>query len=409
MGTWTAPSAIERQLDDARAAGNWPAFLDALALTELFVPQSRAYQDAHPTRLRLEPAYFPQVRARAYAVFTAGMLPVPTPELVFERQDLAWFADHVPADGAAYLAVNPGTPFEVFLPASPAHRATWDAHYRNKPRYAGLETDKVHALHIGGPLHGPVAFGLACGAHLSVRNGMFWNSLAYHGDGYTREREKLDKWWGVTTREDWLSTTRQLLGAEMVSPVWEYALRVRRSLAQDFAGAVDTEHWRHAAEYSLRAGARRAAEPRLTPEGVTTAAPRPAAEVEGEIAGVRRLIGRIARYEQRFRADGLLGEGRFVRSVEAWDYGRASQMARWGLGARFGTIAETEDAVVRAGEACRLAYRSWEDLSAGFVLGRCLHFDEEEFGHWYGDMVTAHRELTSDPGSPWLNLPWSRT
>ncbi|MCX4526921.1 MULTISPECIES: DUF1266 domain-containing protein [unclassified Streptomyces] len=406
MGTWTAPSAVERELDEAKAAGNWPAYLDALSLALLYVPQSRAYQDAHPTRVRLDPAYFPQIRGLAYVVFTSGMLPVPTPDLVFEGQNLGWFVDHFPDGGATHLAVNPGTPYEVFLPASPAHRATWDFHYRRKPRYAGLEQGKVHALHVGGPLHGPVAFGLACGAHLSVHNGMFWNALAYHGDGYTKEREKLDKWWGVTTREDWLDTTRQLLAADLVSPVWEYALRVRRALAQDFAGPVDVEHWRHAAEYSLRANARKAAEPQLTPEGVTLATPRPNAEVEGEIAGVQRLIGRIARYEQRFRADGLLGEGKFIRSVEAWDYGRASQMARWGLGVRLGTLAETEDAVVRAGEACRLAYRSWEDLSAAYVLGRCLHFDEEEFGHWYEEMVTTHRALTTDPASPWLNLPW---
>ncbi|MEU9298969.1 DUF1266 domain-containing protein [Streptomyces sp. NPDC048269] len=407
MGNWTAPSAIERELHETRARGDWAAFFDRLSLTELFVPQSRTYQDANPTRVHLDPAYFPQVRANAYAVFTEGMLPVPTPELVFKCQNLGWFVDNYPAGGPPYLAINPGTPFEVFLPATPAHRATWDFHCNRNQRPVGLEQNKVHSLHIGGPLHGPVAFGLACGAHLSVRNGLFWNAIAYHGQGYTKERQKLKEWWGITTREEWLESTERLLTADMVSSVWEFALRVRRALAKEFAGPVDIEHWRHATASVLRANAERAAEPRITPDGVTLAEPRPAAEVEGEIAGIQRVIGRIARYEQRFRADGLLAEGKYVRSVEAWDYGRASQMARWGLGARFGSLAETEDAVVRAGRACKLAYRSWEDLSVGFVLGRCLHFDEEEFGEWYEEMVAAHRALTTDPGSPWLNIPWT--
>ncbi|WP_435845038.1 DUF1266 domain-containing protein [Streptomyces flaveolus] len=53
-----------------------------------------------------------------------------------------------------------------------------------------------------------------------------------------------------------------------------------------------------------------------------------------------------------------------------------------------------------------LTYRSWQDFSAGYILGRCLHFDEEDFGSWYTDMVDAHRILMSDPGSPWLNIPF---
>lgn len=43
--------------------------------------------------------------------------------------------------------------------------------------------------------------------------------------------------------------------------------------------------------------------------------------MESQVAEVRRLIGRMARYEARFRADGLLPEGAFVRAAEAWDYG----------------------------------------------------------------------------------------
>lgn len=118
-------------------------------------------------------------------------------------------------------------------------------------------------------------------------------------------------------------------------------------------------------------------------------------------------MGRIARYEARFRADGLLPEDGYVRTAEAWDYGRAAGMARWGLGARYGTLAEAEAAVIRAGRLVHTNYRSWADFSAAYILGRCLHFDEEEFGEWYETALTGHHVLMSDPASPWLTIPWN--
>ncbi|MFC9293124.1 DUF1266 domain-containing protein [Streptomyces sp. NPDC057011] len=402
MHGWIAPSPIERELYESKARGDWAAYLDALARAELFMPQPRALVDADPRYAR----FLPTPDGRSLAVYTRGMLPAPTPDTVFLRQSLAWFANAWDHRDPAHLAVNPGSPAEAYLTTTPADRARWRAHWDTVTTW-GLTPNAVHALHTGGPLHGPVAHGLAVGAHLAVSNGEFWNALAYHGSGYTRERDRIRESWGITDAAGWLDVLQRMLNAEIVSPVWEFALRVRRILVSDFAGPVDVEHWRHAAETSLRRSAERSAEPQLTPDGVTVAQPRPTAEVEGEITGVQRLIGRIARYEQRFRADGLLPAEGFVRSVEAWDIGRASQMARWGVGTRYGTLEDAERAVLRAGEAARGTYRSWEDFSAGYLLGRCLHFDEEEFGEWYDTSLATHLTLTTDPASPWLNIPWA--
>ncbi|OSZ62382.1 hypothetical protein OQI_00255 [Streptomyces pharetrae CZA14] len=60
----------------------------------------------------------------------------------------------------------------------------------------------------------------------------------------------------------------------------------------------------------------------------------------------------------------------------------------------------------RTGRMAARSYRSWQDFSAGYILGRCLHFDEEEYGEWYTSMVDAHRILVSDPHSPWVNIPF---
>ncbi|MGI5195189.1 DUF1266 domain-containing protein [Streptomyces sp. CA-288835] len=228
--------------------------------------------------------------------------------------------------------------------------------------------------------------------------------MAYHGRGYRGERKTLQQWWGVTSSAEWQHQQRTLLALDGANPVWEFALSLRRAIARDFGGYIDTSYWRDVAAKVLRH--RDSGETVITSDGVTKADPRPEAETEARIKGVQHLIGRITRYEARFRADGILDENRHVTSVDAWDLGRASGMARWGLGARYCGLKEAESAVIEAGRAAARSYRSWQDFSAGYILGRCLHFDDEEFGEWYEDMVSAHRILMSEPGSPWLNIPF---
>ncbi|MFF0450095.1 DUF1266 domain-containing protein [Streptomyces sp. NPDC004609] len=403
--SWQAPSPTERELYEAKLRGDWSGYFDVLARNCLYMAEPRALADAVPRRMEFTPYYAPQLGHQYAAVYTEGMLPAPVADPVYFSGSLDWYARVWADSDPEWLAVNPGSPSEAFFPTSPAHRALWRRHAaggegRCHPR------GQLRALHVGGPLHGPVAHGLACSALLFVTNGESWNSLAYHGHGYTEERRRLQEWWGITTREDWRRIQESLLNAEMVSSVWEFALQIRRSLSLDFGGSVELDHWRQVAERVIRANAEHAKEPRITADGVSPGRPREDSEVMAQVAGVQRLIGRIARYEARFRADGLLGEGQFVRTAEAWDYGRASGMARWGVGGRYCTVQEAESAVLRAGRASRMNYRSWKEFSAAYILGRCLHFDEEEFGDWYEDVLAAHRVLTTDPGSPWLNIPW---
>ncbi|MEU2022580.1 DUF1266 domain-containing protein [Streptomyces sp. NPDC016469] len=403
---WQAPSAVERGLYEAKARGDWPAYYDLVARADLYMMQSRAFVDANPGRSSLHPYWNPQTRTMCLAVHTGGMLPPPVDDPVYNCYDLGWFAEIWQQGDPPYLVVNPGSPCEGILPAGPEGRALWKRHAAPVER-PGLARDAVHTLETGGPLSGHVAFGLAVGAHINVRNGHYWNAMAYHGSGYRIEKQTLERWWSVTTREEWQVTQEQLLRAGMVSDVWEFVLRLRRSMALDFAGPVDVDHWRQAAANVVRRRVEAAAEPRLTEDGVTRGHTVTSAELEGQVTGVQRLIGRIARYEARFRADGLLPESGYVHSVEAWDYGRASGMARWGLAARLCSLREAEAAVLRAGRLVQVNYRSWEDFSAAYILGRCLHFDEEEFGDWYATALATHRALTTDPSSPWRTLPWA--
>ncbi|MEU6735413.1 DUF1266 domain-containing protein [Streptomyces physcomitrii] len=400
---WTAPTPVEHALYEARSRGDWPGYFDVLARAKLFFeirPDKADEQDSvHPAFRR-----DPWGRNRWLHLYTEGMLPPPVPGQFFDWEPLRWFAQPswlVPQAVTSFV-VNPGSPCEAVLPTVPPHHALWAGagERAGMPRFAG----QLRALNVGGALRGPVAHGLACGALLCVSNGSLWNAMAWHGTGYPGERQRLKEWWGITTREQWLSALGQLLDCEAHSAVWEFALGLRRTIARDFGGHVDPAYWRQSVEIVMRRNAGEATE--LTAEGVTRIEPRPESETAARIEGVQRLIGRITRYEARMRADGILAANRYVTSVEAWDLGRASKMARWGLGARFGTLEEAERAVVQAGRSAALAYRSWPDFSAGYILGRCLHFDEEEFGSWYEEMAEAHRILVTEEASPWRNIPF---
>lgn len=399
---WTPPTDVEQALFEAKSREDWAAYFETLALEPLYFEIQRDKADTYPDKTYSVFGHDPRAGGPVWAVFTAGMLPAPEPHRVFHRSSLGWLAEAWKPGRPPWIVVNPGSPCEAFLPAAPPHSRAWAQHYRTDgplrvPR-------RLLTLRVGGPLHGSVAHGLACGALLCVSNGSFWNAMAWHGTGYPGERTRLREWWGITTREEWQYYLRDLLACEQHSSVWDFALGLRRTIARDFGGHVDMGYWRQAAANLIRAKSEGSIV--VSEDGVTRTEPRPESEVEAHVEGVQRLIGRITRYEARMRADGVLDEHRYVSSVDAWDLGRASKMARWGLGARFGTLSEAESTVIQAGRTASHSYKSWQDFSAGYILGRCLHFDEEEFGDWYQDMVEAHRILMSDPGSPWLNLPF---
>ncbi|MEU9988517.1 DUF1266 domain-containing protein [Streptomyces sp. NPDC048045] len=398
---WTAPSSVEEDLYEAKSREDWAAYFGILADSRLYFEIRRDGADAEPGRTIPVFGHDPRVAGgRIWAVYTEGMLPVPDPHRVLSWQSLGWFARVWEPSDPPMIVVNPGSPCEAFLPSAPPHSAAWAQYEAQGP----LNRARVRTLRFGGPLKGQVAQGLACGALLVVRYGFPWNAMAYHGNGYRGERETLQEWWGVTSREEWQEQQTALLDPDGANPVWEFALGLRRTIARDFGGHVDTAYWRDAVARVLRA--RSGGETVITPDGVTTTPGAPEAETEARIKGVQHLVGRITRYEARFRADGILEGNRFVSSVDAWNFGRASGMARWGLGSRYCSLKEAESAVVQAGRAAARSYKSWQDFAAGYILGRCLHFDDEEFGEWYTDVVDLHGILMSDPESPWLTVPF---
>ncbi|MFG2089007.1 MULTISPECIES: DUF1266 domain-containing protein [unclassified Spirillospora] len=224
---------------------------------------------------------------------------------------------------------------------------------------------------------GRLAAALAVGAHLAVGNGVAWNGLSGH-DGSSRDgKVMLERDWGITGPESWREQMDALLDAQNSDPAIQMVLDQR-------GRGTDRAAWRAAVVAWCR-------ERKISDETV------------GEVVGLPDLI---ERYEARFRADGLLKPDGRVESVYGYDFGRAVNMARWGLNAGYCDAEEAEKCVLTAGGRAHQVYSSWGAFSAGYILGRMLRFDEGGFGEWYERSLAGHRVLAEDPDSPWRRMAW---
>ncbi|MFC7327516.1 DUF1266 domain-containing protein [Marinactinospora rubrisoli] len=238
-----------------------------------------------------------------------------------------------------------------------------------------------------GYFHGPMAHAFACGAQMAVNNEAPWNTIVKSCSccGPEQKRNMLRESWGVTNVEEWRRTLERLLDDTSSDDAATLLLGMRRQLAHQYGGPVDAGTWRSAIErwctHNNRGG-----------------------DVYQRLLGV---AGMILDYEKRMTADGVLPPGAFVTHMIGYDFGRAVNMARWGVHAEFTDPRIAEWYVMRAGEQCLRYFTSWLDLSTSYLMGRVLRFDEGEYGPYYTDTVAAHHALMTNPQSPWLNVPWT--
>ncbi|MEV6246981.1 DUF1266 domain-containing protein [Streptomyces sp. NPDC051742] len=359
---WIPPSETEQLLHEAGLRGDEAEQIRILAGSELFIGAPRAEVDAEPDTV----CWRTQQVAKGLVVrpvLTRGMLPPWHPDWVFHQITLRWAAEFGWSDPRVLLSVNGGTPGQFLLPTTPEHRAWWLRVYSENER--GTKNRFAALRH--GPLHGPLAFGLACGTHLAFGNGVPWNDVGSAYMGYTIILDTLREGWGVTDRAGWRKQLDALLDGRNSPPEPDFALKVREELRRARGEAPSADEWREtAAGHAQDLGA--------SPSSVRH---------------IEELVRRILRYESRFRADGLLPpQGRVLKTI-AYDYGRAVNLARWGLTARFCAPPEAEQAIVHAGALARSAYGSWQDYSAGYALGRALRFDGEEYGRYHEENVAA--------------------
>lgn len=90
-------------------------------------------------------------------------------------------------------------------------------------------------------------------------------------------------------------------------------------------------------------------------------------------------------------------------SVFAWDYCRAINVCRWAYDAGYCSLAEAESWITQAAELLYTAYDSWESLSRGYIVGHAMWNSDLEL---LNDSLHAHYQLCSQSKSPWQLLDW---
>ena len=191
------------------------------------------------------------------------------------------------------------------------------------------------------PRQGSLAAALACGAHLSVQNEAPWNTIGHVYKDFPADVRLLREGWRIT----------------------EY------------------DHWRTAVETLLSEAG-----------GATAAEAATSDAVPGHLAALR--------------SDGIWeAESADERpAVRAWDFGRAVNLARWAAATKLCDMDEAREIVQRAGRQSAEAYRDWREFSAGYILGRLLHYEDADRSKYYRSIRRVHRILTEDPASPWRAL-----
>ncbi|MEV7375091.1 DUF1266 domain-containing protein [Streptomyces sp. NPDC090301] len=379
-GNWAPPTHTERLLYEAGERDDRAAVLDALGRTRLYVLQARSQADVPGHVPPLISRRDRSARRTVVPVLTEGMLPPWHPDWVFQQTTLGRLAAAWPND-RWWLAVNPDTPCETALPARSGDRRAW----REAGDRGGGPPRLRLLTHAGGPLHGPVAHALALGAHLAVLNGLVWNGLGAQYEDYPTDVSRLRRPWAVHHRADFRDKLRILIATRLVGRVPESVLGIRRTLTARLGTAPAGEEWAAAVAAAFERDDRHG-------------------EDRAEAA---EFLRRITHYEERFRADGLLPPDGRVDTLAAFDHGRAVNVVRLALGARYCDPREAEESVLKVLEPARRAYRSWEEFSLGYLLARLIHFDEGDPEPMYRESAAVHRTLTRDPASPYRNIPWS--
>lgn len=392
-GPWVPPTPVERLLYRDKDDPDVSAYLSILATAGVYHPV--AITHAHPDPEKRRPIIAELGDGlRAMSVYTLDVLPRPHPKVVYEFTNLRGLLRLL--GDVDVLLVNPQTPCQNVLQLGDKmkqlilemHDEYWAPGY-----FSGrVITRQSNATEPGVLLHG-----LACGAQLCVTNGHAWNTTEYHGNGYSAELALIEEWWGVKIRQDWLEIEGRLLNRDVHSSEWDHVLRTRNGLVDHFGGPVDAVEWRQYDESALRQYVAQTGAP---------AQPGADPELDEFVVARGELITRILRFEERFREDGLLPDGGYVRSTAAWDLGRASMMARWGRGTRFCTQAEMFDALRVLSQQAQRHYTSWAEFGVGYILGRCIQFDDDNSRKWYTEARENHELLLSVEHSPWGTVPF---
>ena len=355
-------ATVEQRLREALKRGDLEGYLRALSDTHLLVFGSRRLADEGFEDPKAPLGLLQDIggQFKVYAV-TPNQAVDPGPHLVYHAMTLRTMLRRC-APLTWQLVVNQGSDHEGRIPVKKL--AAWvDSH----PEAIRPFSDYGDRLVAAGNWSrtDALAASLACGSHLAVQNEAPWNAIGYVYNDYPADVRLLREGWRITEYEHWRAATEDLLTGpgSAAEAVAEQPDAVAAHLAAMRADGI----WEPEAGVDARAAA-------------------------GAGTGVRVESGSESGLATR------------VPDVRAWDYGRAINLARWAAATKLCDMDEARDTARRAGRASAGLYRDWRELSAGYILGRLLHFGDVGRGEYYRSIRKVHRILVEDPASPWRTL-----
>ncbi len=212
---------------------------------------------------------------------------------------------------------------------------------------------------------------LSCGAHLTVINNSFLNSVST-GMSQENAKELLMQFWEIDCKEAFLETIAMLFIAGH-QDAWEQVCDVLSDKPVDI--------WEDAYDDIV-------AELNIVDEA--------------ELEEIEEYLQNIIESWPYINDSLKLNMDQDI-SVFAWDYCRAINICRWAFDAGYCTLAEAESWINQSAELLFTAYDSWESLSYGYIVGHAMWNSDLEL---LNDSIHAHYQLTSQSKSPWQLLDW---
>ncbi|GAB17554.1 hypothetical protein GOEFS_035_00860 [Gordonia effusa NBRC 100432] len=242
------------------------------------------------------------------------------------------------------------------------------------------------------PTHGPAAAALALGAPLAVEFGVYWNSPERPGaapgtvDATVEEKLTLARRWQITSADSWFTTTdRMIRGEHIRTQPAETALDIRDEVLERSGDAyLDIDDWLSAVDaHATKSG--------WDPDRSDL---------------VMRLAVKAFYAEQQLATDGLLPAGQHVVTMFAHDLTIAAYLTQAGARMGFTNPSTVGQMTAAIGHNAAGVFTSWETFAASYAMAATMLYGGYPVDGPYTGAVAMMRLLTTDPLSPWTNIPF---
>ncbi|WOC12721.1 DUF1266 domain-containing protein [Gordonia sp. MP11Mi] len=238
---------------------------------------------------------------------------------------------------------------------------------------------------VDGYLYGPVAQGLAMSGPLVAANEGRWNSLTDVGDLTPGNvRYILNDVWGIEDADVWMDRLNRLVSGGYGDSTAYHAADIRRDARRTRdVPTLDDATW----ERALRDEAARIEAP-----------PGYAESLVESIPGIRMA-------EDTLRRARLLAPDEEVEALDAYDYVRAGNVARWGVVEGWGDESIVRNVALATRDAALEHYSSWRAYGLGMSAGRIVTYPDT-WGREVVDAIEWVRPFLDSIHSPWNHLPF---